>query len=150
MAAEDCRRVWKWANDQAARQASFCSDHISWDTHREWFEKRLHNPSCRDYVASSRDGLIIGLARFDVTESNSEISVSIDADHRGVGYGERLIALGTQRFIHDTRAEVVTALIKPDNDRSLRTFRKAGYRPCGRIVVQGHKAERLVFERQNR
>jgi RimJ/RimL family protein N-acetyltransferase len=65
------------------------------------------------------------------------ISVVVDSEKRGRGYGTELIKNGTDRYIQTTEVPRVDAYIKKDNEASVRAFEKAGYQFRKETTVKG-------------
>jgi UDP-2,4-diacetamido-2,4,6-trideoxy-beta-L-altropyranose hydrolase len=144
--AEDCRLVWEWANDSAVRSASFSGDPIPWESHREWFARKLTDPASVYYIATDDKGDPLGQVRFDVNVEGREavISVSLTPESRGRGLGPKLIRLATELVLEEREVETVLAYIKQENARSRLAFLKAGYRDGGPAPPSGHPSWRLV------
>jgi UDP-2,4-diacetamido-2,4,6-trideoxy-beta-L-altropyranose hydrolase len=145
VADRDCRQVWLWANDTNARRVSFSSEPIPWSEHEAWFADRLTDSSFLGWIASNRKGETVGFVRFERNEDDAIISVLIDAAHRGVGYGERLITLGAQRCFAQWSVASVVAFIKLGNGASLKVFTNAGFRTAGDSTVGGQNAIKFVL-----
>lgn len=146
---EDCRMIWEWANEPGARAASFSPEPIPWETHQQWFSRRLHDPNCLYYVGGDEEGRAVGQVRFEMAGGAATISLSLDAEHRGFGYGARLIRLGSQRVLADASIRQVDAYIKPENDASLRAFESAGFGRVENTQVRGRQAMHYVLRRAN-
>ncbi|HLF07214.1 MAG TPA: UDP-2,4-diacetamido-2,4,6-trideoxy-beta-L-altropyranose hydrolase, partial [Thermoplasmata archaeon] len=50
-ASGDARLVWEWANDPDTREASFDTAPIPWETHEDWFAKKVVDPECVFLIA---------------------------------------------------------------------------------------------------
>jgi len=131
----DCRLVWEWANEPKARMASFSSDPIPWDDHKRWYEARLNDPDCFFYIASSREGELLGQIRFDLSVSEGVVSVSVAPAARGKGHGAALIA-------------IIHAYIKPGNLASCRAFESADFTQADTTVMRGHPALHYLLKRE--
>ncbi|MGE4552957.1 MAG: hypothetical protein AB7D57_07585, partial [Desulfovibrionaceae bacterium] len=57
------------------------------------------------------------------------ISAALAAPFRGCGLGPELIRRGGRALRREGDGRAVTALIRPDNPASARSFAAAGYRP---------------------
>ena len=143
----DARMIWEWSNEPETRKASFSSDLIPWETHVSWFEKRLADQDCQIYLASDNDGIALGQVRFETTGAEATISISLDADARGHGWGTQLIWMACRRFFSKTEVDRIEALIKPDNGASIRAFEKAEFVSAGRTEVKQQPARRFVLDR---
>ena len=144
--ADDCRRVWDWANDLSVRAISFTSDPIPWEQHVAWFTRKLGDANTRLWIAEQEGGFV-GQVRFDLDGSTATISVSLDATRRGKNLGALLIWSACQKLFRESAVETIHALIKPDNAASIRAFEKAGFEPAGQTEVKGCAALRFELKR---
>lgn len=141
--AADCRRLWEWANDPATRAASYRSGPIGWEEHVSWFARNVADPASAMYVVEGDAGPI-GQARFAVDAGHAEVSVSVDAGHRGGGTGAAVIRAATDQLMADRPlVRVVDAWIKATNAGSIGAFARAGWlehhrgeHPSGYLSVQ--------------
>ena len=128
--AEDMDLIYAWSNEESARQNSFHPEKIPYETHVQWFEKKLQDPKAHLWIARI-EGKPAALVRFDETDDHAVIGINVDKNFRGKGYGGRILRLATGRFILLTGLPVY-AYIKPENHASVRAFEKAGYRYAGK------------------
>lgn len=140
----DCRLVWEWANNAQVRRASFTTESIPWQVHRRWFDGRLSDSNCLFFIAEDREGKPLGQVRFEIHGEEAVVSVSIDSEFRGGGYGKAIIFEGSERLKQERAVKLVRAFTKPDNEASIRAFRDAGYDRCRDTWVEGHPALELV------
>ncbi|MBL0059186.1 MAG: UDP-2,4-diacetamido-2,4,6-trideoxy-beta-L-altropyranose hydrolase [Elusimicrobia bacterium] len=136
----DCRRLWNWANDPAARAASFSETRIPWGPHQAWFKERLNNSHCVIFVAVLRQGKSIGSARFERRKIGWVISVFVERTYRGQGLGSSLIRTAACAFMRDTGEKVVNAYVKPTNGASLQAFLRAGFRQRAKTRISNTPA----------
>lgn len=124
---DDRDLLFRWANDPDVRRVSFHSEPIPYEDHVRWFEKLLNSDHVRQFVLEE-DAVPVGQVRIDISGEEAEISYSVAAEYRGLGYGNALL-----RMLHErVRAEypqikVLCARVKPDNLSSQKTFEKLGY-----------------------
>jgi len=143
----DCKTLWEWANEADARAASFSSEEILWVNHKRWFEQKLKDKNCFIYIAESEAGELVAQVRFELASKEALISVSVDRDQRGKGYGVDAITLGTQKVLEESDVELIKAYIKPSNPASQRAFERAGYCFQGRECIKSQDAMLLTFQR---
>ena len=53
--------------------------------------------------------------------------VAVDPDFRGRGYGQQMIAEAEKTLREHFKAEIIAALVEPENEPSRRLFAKCGY-----------------------
>lgn len=144
---DDSRLIWEWANDPEARAVSFSREPIPWESHQKWFAARLASPQCLFYLAAEENGAPVGQIRFDLSESEALLSVSLARDARGRGHGPALIIRGSEHCFSDSSVPLIRAYVQPQNQASVRAFEKAGYSDAGTAEVQGHSARQFILNR---
>jgi RimJ/RimL family protein N-acetyltransferase len=90
----------------------------------------------------------LGLARFDMQSHSATVSVSIDAEFRGQGWGARLIRKACEAFFAACPVARVKAYIKPDNVASQKAFAKAGFSRQPDVLLQGDTAVMMSVSRE--
>jgi len=141
--AADCRLIWEWANDPAARQVSFSTEPIPWEKHVTWFETKRQDPNCLFYLAIDGQDQAIGQIRYECEGREAILSVEVAPAFRGQGYGSQLIRRASQQVLGRTQLHTILAYVKSDNQVSARAFQAAGFRLAGDRVVKGQSA--LLF-----
>ena len=142
---EDARRIWEWSNEPGTRAASFSSDPVPWEEHVRWFRGKLADPHCRFYMASDAVGRPIGQIRFDLVSAEAEVSVSLDVEFRGRGYGAALIRLACQKLFDESAVRTIHAYLKEANEASARAFLDAGFEDRGSKTVRGQRARHFAL-----
>ncbi len=143
----DCQVFWEWANDAEARAASFNGKMISWEDHAKWFRARLDDPKAMFYTATDRDGVPIGQIRYQLNGTRAVLSITLDARFRGNGWGQKILAVGTERIFRDTGVEFIDAYVKPTNLVSLKLFAGAGFQQFPSEIIDGQEGIHFVLER---
>lgn len=139
--------LWEWANDPQVRTASFSMDSIPWERHLEWFRSKMDDPRCIFWIPMIGEGIPVGQVRFDIRDVEAEISVSIDHEFRGRGYGCMVILRSSEELFGMTKVALIHAYVKPGNLLSIRAFKKAGYQYIGLERISGDEAIRLDLAR---
>lgn len=145
--AGDAELTFTWANDPATRAASFRSAIIERSEHERWLQGSLAGERRLLFIAESA-GLPLGVLRLDELSTGcAEIGITVAPERRGQGLALLVLQAGIQRARQLGLARLV-ARIRPENDRSLRSFRRAGFEPVGAEEVCGQPALRyeLRFE----
>ena len=148
---DHCELIWRWANDPVVRAASFSSARIPWEAHVEWFEEKLRDANCIMFVALDGLDAPAGQVRFDFRgELEAVINLSISSNHRGRGFGSRLISSAVERLFHSTAVQTVHAYIKTNNQASVLSFERAGFEKLSAEVFKGNEALHYVLSRDTR
>lgn len=143
---EDSWQLWAWRNEQATREASFNTEYIPFDEHERWLLRKLPDPKMRIFIAEDREGQGIGYVRFDIKDGEAEISVSLDENKRGKGYGTEIIKAGSDHLLSVEPVERIIAWIKRANPASMHAFERAGFVVRGYRQIEGVDACEMVYE----
>jgi UDP-2,4-diacetamido-2,4,6-trideoxy-beta-L-altropyranose hydrolase len=144
--ASDAELLWRWANDPGVRRASLSQRPISWEEHLGWFEQKQRESGCLMYVGLDENDEPVGQVRVDgAVAEDAEIHVSVVAERRGAGWGERLIRQAVECATRERRLRQVRAVIKENNLGSLRVFEKAGFCRVASETWQGERVVRAVY-----
>jgi RimJ/RimL family protein N-acetyltransferase len=139
----DSGLIWQWRNDPTTRAMSETMDAISAADHAAWFAAVVDDQQ-RHLLVAEVAGTPIGVVRLDAKSSTWAyvVSVNLAPDVRGRGYAVPALAAARDWLkVHDPDARRLIAHIRPDNERSVRTFESAGY------VRTADAGELLVYER---
>lgn len=133
-APEDVGIVHTLNDDPVTRANSWSTDPIPWTDHEHWYASQLADPARHLYLATAPAGDLVGLVRFHVEDRVATISVVVEPNQRGRGWGAALIDAGVRRLHVDldrapgaTVVERVTAEVKPVNEASSRAFLDADF-----------------------
>lgn len=123
----DCSFVFKLSNDNLVRSSSFSSKEIIWSEHQLWYDGILANSDSQLWIVQEGSKKI-GQLRFEKISCESvRISISIIAGMRGKGLASSIIQLGTEKIFGETMFKKIEALIKNNNQASIKSFEKAGF-----------------------
>jgi RimJ/RimL family protein N-acetyltransferase len=84
--------------------------------------------------------------RFDITQGQAEISVSIDKNERGKGYGPAVIKRGSDYLMATEPVHRIVAQMKRDNPASMIAFERAGFALGGFRQIEGVEAYEMIYE----
>jgi UDP-2,4-diacetamido-2,4,6-trideoxy-beta-L-altropyranose hydrolase len=143
----DCELFWKWANDPQARAASFRSDTISWEEHAKWFRTKLADPQAVLYTVTDRNNLPLGEVRYQIQGERAVISISLDANFRGRGWGQKILAVAMEKVFQEFDINFIDAYVKPSNESSMKVFESAGFLRFPSTVIEGQDAIHFVLAR---
>ncbi len=143
----DCAVFWEWANDPEARAASFRSRTISWEEHSEWFRAKLADQNAVLYTATNRSGVPMGEVRYQMEGKRAVLSISLGSRYRGCGWGQKILAVATERLFEESQADFIDAYVKPSNEASLKLFAGAGFLRFRTAVIEGQEGVHFVLTR---
>jgi UDP-2,4-diacetamido-2,4,6-trideoxy-beta-L-altropyranose hydrolase len=142
--AGDCELIFRWANDDDTREASFSPALINWDTHRNWFQEKLQDPKCLLLICTDNHGKSLGLVRFDIEGDEAIISVNIDRRFRGKGLASLIIIRTVDMLFEGSCISRVNAFIKQQNLRSMKAFEESGFSRIGLRNISENEAWHYV------
>jgi len=125
---KDSLLVFNLSNDRIVRINSINQSPIKLNEHSEWFIGKLINETCLFFLAFNKADSFIGQVRYDISQSNALINISIDKDFRGKHFAAPLIFTSSFRLLKEKPfVQTITAFIRPQNIPSIKAFAKAGY-----------------------
>ena len=141
----DAELVFRWANDSQTRAVSFSQEPIPWETHVAWYSQIIGSPECRFLIATNRDGFPVGLLRLDRKDTVATLSFSITAEHRGHGYGHKMVRLASTLAVKEGWCDIIHAWVKPHNETSLKVLKRSGFTESRAAVPKEEDACLLIF-----
>jgi len=123
--ADDSERLFAWRNDPVIRAVSRNSDFINWEDHSRWFASLLNDPN-RVLLIGQREGVPIGVVRFDIQNHQAEVSIYLVSGITGCG---RDLLCSAEIWFAQNRREinVLRADVLGGNERSHQLFLSSGY-----------------------
>jgi len=138
--SSDAELIWKWANDEEAKRASFSPEKIPWKEHAQWFTERLADSHTLFCMGIDRNDTPIGCVRFEGKPNEAVLSITIAPHRRGQGYGYELLQQGCKQFFQQRKDANVSAYVKPENRGSVALFQKAGFQQLAPITIKDNPA----------
>jgi len=123
--ADDSESLFGWRNHPAIRAVSRSSGLINWEDHSRWFTSLLSD-SNRVLLIGQRDGVPIGVVRFDIQHHQAEVSIYLVPGITGCG---RDLLGSAEMWFAKNRLEVniLRADVLGGNERSHQLFLSSGY-----------------------
>jgi RimJ/RimL family protein N-acetyltransferase len=119
--------ILEWANDPVTRASSFHPGPIDTATHAAWFAARLVAVDSRIWVGEA-EGRPVGQVRaYRNPDGRVEMGIIVAPEARGRRLAAPLLRAGLAAAAQELGAAAFVAMIRPDNDISLRLFRGAGF-----------------------
>ena len=140
--------VFHLSNDPVVRAVSIHRDRISWETHRQWFTKKLNDPNCAFYIIETMDGNFMGQIRFDLSDGDAVVNISIAEQFRSKGVARPALLKSIQLIFMDRSAiEKIIAFIRTDNLNSKNLFEKCGFSFEKHIDIENSQYFKYVLTR---
>ena len=118
-----------WRNDALTRAMSIESHKVKLRDHLVWLSAKLHS-SCSLFLIGELAGAKLGSCRFDIDEAagQAEVSINLNPNMRGQGYGRALLDSSINYFLKVHPLDI-KASVKRQNRASLRIFERCGFIP---------------------
>ena len=117
-----------WANDPEARHGSGDRPEIQPTAHATWFSARLSDRSNYRIWIGEVGGVPVGVVRFERRDDRDvEVSITVAPEARGRGFARPLLRAGLEAAREAFDRPRFVARVRPDNDRSLALFERAGF-----------------------
>jgi len=124
---DDSEDLFVWRNHPSIRAVSRNSDLISWEDHSRWFTALLSDPN-RMLLIGQRDGVPVGVVRFDIRNHQAEVSIYLVPGNSGTGCGRDLLHSAEMWFAqYCPGINILHAEVLGTNERSQQLFLSAGY-----------------------
>ena len=94
----DSKDNFEWRNDELTRQMSHTSEIIEWENHSRWFSSSLDSKSRILLICEDDCSEKIAIIRFDISESNSVISINLNPTQRGKGLAKSCLIRSIEFF----------------------------------------------------
>tara|TARA_R110001599_G_scaffold344976_1_gene568986 strand:- start:1753 stop:2175 length:423 start_codon:yes stop_codon:yes gene_type:complete len=120
---KDWRFLLNCRNDPTTRLNSFDQSVVTEKQHKEWLSHSLSNDSRYILIMEDTNSESIGTIRCDTNNQNEKfLSWSIDAKHRGKGFGSLMLSL----FLGSAKGYFL-AEIKKENISSIKMAERNGF-----------------------
>lgn len=124
---KDSYCLWQWRNHDSIRLVSRNTNHISLETHKQWFEETLRR-SDRVILIAEYEHRTIGVIRFDFDDTVAEISIYCVPNEQGAGLSMSMLQ-EAEKFLlqHYCNITEIKAVVLADNWASHYLFSNAAY-----------------------
>ncbi len=137
----DIKQVFELSNDELVRANSINKDKIEWEDHVNWFNQRIKNMDEPFYIAETPDSDFVAQIRFNKEEDGFVISVSIDKNFRGKGFGGQIISAASAKL----GKKPIIAYVNTNNISSQKSFIKAEFVLDGDKIINDETYLRYVL-----
>ena len=123
---EDSNDILSWRNDPVSRKNFKDSSILSIESHTIWFKNKLESDTARLIIAEKEEEKI-GVTRFEIIDDSVLVSINLNPDSRGKGYGSRMLLLSEEILDFRITRSLYKAEILKNNFASIKIFEKSGY-----------------------
>jgi len=123
----DLQNIFEWRNDETSRSLFHSSGTVTFNEHTDWYQRSLKNPHRKIYIGLI-SSLKVGVVRFDfdVDLGQTEVSINLNPQLRGNGYGFTLLSKSISLY-ELNNGTTLKATIKKGNSASLKIFNKCNF-----------------------
>ena len=132
---DDVVLYYNWVNDPEVRKSAIRVASITWETHSNWFSKKLQDNNSWLFVLEAA-GLPVGQIRFDKEGDEANIDYSLDVIVRGRRWGSQLLAMGA-KLMQEIEPLKLRATVKHENNASSSVFLRAGFTETASTSIDG-------------
>lgn len=118
---EDSLGVWKIRNHSSNRIWFNTTEEVIFSSHDSWFENKYFKNKTNKCFVLQLSGRVAGYCRFDLSESKYVISIALDPEYQGRGFGNELLS-GALKLLGCEKG--ILAEVKKKNLASLKIFEK--------------------------
>ena len=137
---DDAYTLFELSNDLEVRGNSFNPEKIEFEDHKKWLAGKLQDKNVLFLIAEENNNLV-GQVRFEMSEDEAVISISIAKSYRGLGIGCSIINEALSRLrLESPFIKVVKAYVKEQNTSSLNFFEKAGFKFMKKVIIKNQDA----------
>ncbi len=140
----DVDLYYEWANDESVRSNSYNQSKIDYDSHVNWFLRKLNDKNCFFYLFFNEKNEAVGQVRVEKKENETIIGISIDSNHRGNSFSTEMLKKSCNDYLEKHPFDKITAYIKIENTASLKSFQNAGYKDLEEVNLEGSNSFKLT------
>ena len=123
---KDSLDILAWRNDPVTVRFSPTGT-VKLEDHLKWFEDKLSSLNTNIFIALQEQNKI-GMIRFDREGRSAEVSINLNPDYRGKGYGKKCLEQAVYLYFTNFPVYELTARIMPENAASINIFTKIGFK----------------------
>ena len=124
---DDCEMTYAWRNAESTRRYFLDPKPITREEHHKWMESVIKDDN-RFLLIAHDDDTPVGVVRLDCRKNVAEISIYLDPDKTGRGYGKQIIVSACEwgknnlKFLNFMEAQVLDK-----NIASIKSFESVGF-----------------------
>lgn len=136
--AADAATMYAWRNHEKIRGVSRNQTAVDWEAHRAWVDRAIANPR-QLLLIGTREGVPVGVVRYDLGGDGSEVEISIylDPEIAVRGLGSELLSAAEGRLQADfAGVDTIRAEVLDENIASHRLFQRNGFERHGSVYIK--------------
>ncbi len=124
---EDSQKIWQIRNYPLNRKNSRNQEKIDFGNHDKWFTNKYFKNKNNYCFVLEEGGEVVGYCRFDLGNNNYVISIALDPDYHGKGFGSKLLKESLREIKRIKKDIVILAEVKKENVPSTKLFERCGF-----------------------
>lgn len=146
---KDLMNVFQLSNDPLVRKNSINQNKIQLEEHKKWFLNIINSKNnCFFIVENTRNEFIAQIRFQEDTNNEYFISISIKDSYRGKGFGVKFLKTASELFLKQNSYSKIKALIKKDNESSLKSFINSDYCVVDNKIINNTEVYELEYKNQ--
>lgn len=141
----DIDLYFNWTNDTDTRNNSFNTQVVDYQSHTNWFLKKIVDKNTLMLVFENENSIPVGQIRIEQKPNENIIGISIDKSFRGLGLSAPMLEISCKVFFDESQEKSIHAYIKKINLASLKSFKKAGFQEEKELLF-GNKPSYLLIK----
>ncbi|MGN6164548.1 MAG: GNAT family N-acetyltransferase, partial [Flavisolibacter sp.] len=123
----DVQISFNWANDPYVRKQSYNQELIQWNSHQDWFQRKLTDINSYYYIFEL-NGKPVAQVRFQVSEDEAILGYLVGDSIRSKGLGTSILAKGIEVLLKEVPKPLkIVGYVKKSNIASQRSFEKLSF-----------------------
>lgn len=123
----DANMLFQWRNEKETRANSLHSEKLVYEDHVRWLKSVLGTAKAQYFFILMANFVPVGQIRLAVENKMALISYSIDATHRGSGYGRMILKMAEDKLRAQRVCLPLVGYVKEENVASQRVFASLHY-----------------------
>jgi GNAT superfamily N-acetyltransferase len=121
---KDVEFFFNLRNQKIVRKNSFNKKIIDFNSHVNWYKKKLKNKDSIFLIGYIKKSQNVGTIRYEKEKEIFKVSVAIDKPYRKKGFGSQIMKK-SENFLE--KRNIIIAKIRKNNKFSLKLFKKNSY-----------------------
>ena len=122
----DMLLLYNWSNEKVTRANSYHSEPIAFETHKNWYERKLKDKQTLIYIAEVNNKPA-GTVRYEIGDESTVVGIIVSEEFRGRGLASMFLSDTAGLYFKEQHLPIC-AYIKIENESSKRSFEKANYK----------------------
>ena len=123
---EDKEAIFNWRNDPVTIENSITGK-VNYLEHKAWFADKIKDINTHLFIIINESFEKIGIVFFNEKDNQAVISINLNPEFRGKGYGAVSLFKAVSQYFDNFPANSIIAEIKENNKISLKLFKQIGF-----------------------